>query len=409
MKLATFGKISFLRQKVQRLLETRYRLLIPLLVIVLTKIIIAIYLFNMLNMGSTNTYWMAEPKYDLGQNTIFTMLANQGTRVPFLFLGWDSAWYLSISAKGYLFSDQSFTFFPGLPLLTWLLNMILQNPANAIVAICLVSGLFWIPVFQLVAEQYMTRATAFVVTFFYASFPYVFLFTTVAYSEGVFLFSTLLAWYFFKKEKLASSSISAALATLLRVPGLLLLLPMLIEHLRKRPHPANFKFKRNIFYFSLPFQAFFSWVLYSRVLSGEWFAFGTRMAWTGMLPFSILMFGVLPKSGIQGFLDHILIQVPFTIAWIPFILVMPVFIYAVIKMEKSLAVYSAIYVFVVLIGGAVYSIPRFLSFCFPLWLAGGLMFFRNRRAKLVFPLIFVLSSIISVYLWQNFLNGLFIA
>jgi Gpi18-like mannosyltransferase len=351
---------------------------------------------------------MAVPWDDFGQNAIFNSVANQGNKVPFLFLGWDSAWYLSIAAKGYLFSDQSFAFFPGLPLLSWLLNIIVQNPAYALITLCLIFGVLWIPVFQLVAEQYMTRATAFVVTLFFASFPYVFLFTTVAYSEGLFLFSTLLAWYFFKKERLGLSSLSAAMATLSRVAGLLLLLPMLIEHFRKRSHSATFFSKRGVFYFSIPFQAFFAWLYYSKVLSGDWFAFGNRIAWNNLPSFSVLIFDVLPKSGIQGFLNQSFMQRPFTFAWIVFILIMPALFYAVIKMEKSLAVYSFTYVFIVLLGGAVDSIPRFLSFCFPLWLATGLMLFRNRRAKLVVPAIFVLFSAAGVYLWQNFLNGVLI-
>jgi Gpi18-like mannosyltransferase len=360
-------------------------------------------------MASTNTFWMAAPWDDYGQNAIFNSVANEGERAPFLFLGWDSAWYLSITAKSYVFSDQSFAFFPALPLFSWLLNLIVQNPVYALIAVSLISGVLWIPIFQLVAEQYTKKTTALVVTLLFASFPYVFLFTTVAYSEGLFLLSTLSAWYFIKKEKIASSSLSAALATLSRVPGLLLLMPMLIEHFWKRPHSTNFKSKRNIFYFSIPFQAFFAWVFYVRILSNDWFAFGNRVAWNGMQSFRVLIFDVLPKSGIQGVVEMISQHWPFSFMWIPFLLVSPILIYAVIKMEKSLAAYSIVYVSFVLLFGAVDSIPRFFSFCFPLWLAVGIMLFRRRNAKLAVPVIFVLFGVLSVYLWQNFLNGIFIA
>jgi hypothetical protein len=44
-----------------------------------------------------------------------------------------------------------------------------------------------------------------------------------------------------------------------------------------------------------------------------------------------------------------------------------------------------------------------------LWLAAGLLIFKSRKSKFVSPIIFVLFSTISVYLWQNFLNGVFIA
>ena len=409
MKFAAIRKITTYKQRLSLLFVTKYRFLIPLLVVVLAKIIAVVYLFNALNMASTNTFWMAVPWDDYGQNAIFNSVANEGERAPFLFLGWDSAWYLSITAKSYVFSDQSFAFFPALPLFSWLLNLIVQNPVYALIAVSLISGVLWIPIFQLVAEQYTSKSTALVVTLLFASFPYVFLFTTVAYSEGLFLLSTLSAWYFLKKEKIALSSLSAALATLSRAPGLLLLMPMLIEHFWKRPHSTNFKSKRNIFYFSIPFQAFFAWVFYSRVLSNDWFAFGNRVAWNGMPSFRVLIFDMLPKSGIQGFIEKIFQQWPFTFMWVPFLLVTPILIYAVIKMEKSLAAYSTVYVLSILLFGAVDSIPRFFSFCFPLWLAVGIMLFRRRNAKLAVPVIFVLFGVLSVYLWQNFLNGIFIA
>ena len=128
-----------------------------------------------------------------------------------------------------------------------------------------------------------------------------------------------------------------------------------------------------------------------------------------MPSFRVLIFDMLPKSGIQGFIEKIFQQWPFTFVWIPFLLVTPILIYAVIKMEKSLAAYSTVYVLSILLFGAVDSIPRFFSFCFPLWLAVGIMLFRRRNAKLAVPVIFVLFGVLSVYLWQNFLNGIFIA
>src|SRR3990170_35894 len=164
MKFAAIRKITTYKQRLRLLFVTKYRFLIPLLVVVLAKIIAVVYLFNALNMASTNTFWMAVPWDDYGQNAIFNSVANEGERVPFLFLGWDSAWYLSITAKGYVFSDQSFAFFPALPLFSWLLNLIVQNPVYALIAVSLISGVLWIPIFQLVAEQYTSKSTALVVT-----------------------------------------------------------------------------------------------------------------------------------------------------------------------------------------------------------------------------------------------------
>jgi len=406
----TFDAIRKLGKNIGPLLETNFRFLIPLIIIIFVKIIAAVYLFKTLNMASADTYWMAGPKDHYGQNDIFKSVATQGIKWPFLFLGWDSAWYLSITAKGYIFSDQSFAFFPGLPIFSWLLNLIMQNPAYAMVIFSFVIGVLWIPVFQLVAEQYANKSTALAVTLLFASFPYVFLFTTVAYSEGLFLFFTLCAWYFFKKGKLLPSSLSTSVATLSRVPGLLILLPMLIEHIRKRPHPINSVAIRNISYFSIPFLSFFAWLLYCKILSNDWLAFMTRSAWTSMTSFRSLIFEILPTSGVQGFLDEIFKQWPFSFAWVPFVLVTPLLIYVVIKMEKSLAVYSTVYVlYILFLAGALDSIPRLFSFCFPMWLATGLMFFKGKKSKFAIPAIFALFCAVGVFLWLNFLDGIFIA
>lgn len=120
------------------------------------------------------------------------------------FFGWDSAWYLSIVEKGYAFSNQSYAFFPGLPILSWLLNLVLQNSVLTLVVITTFFDVLWIPIYQLVAEIYLDKSKALKSTLLYALFPYVSLFTTVTYSEVLFLFSTLSAWYFFKKQKLFS-------------------------------------------------------------------------------------------------------------------------------------------------------------------------------------------------------------
>jgi hypothetical protein len=150
-------------------------------------------------------------------------------------------------------------------------------------------------------------------------------------------------------------------------------------------------------------------MVYSKIIINDWFAFGTRSAWTGMTQFRVFIFEALPTSGIQGFLIEIFERWPFTFAWVPFILATPFLIYAVVKMEKSLAAYSIVYVLAVVLIGALDSVSRFLSFCFPLWLAAGLLIFKSRKSKFAVPIIFVLFSAISVYLWQNFLNGIFIA
>ena len=71
--------------------------------------------------------------------------------------------------------------------------------ASSLVSI--IVGLAWVPVFQKLAEQYLPEHDALEATILAATFPYVFLFTTVAYTEGLFTLTTVAAWFLHLKKK----------------------------------------------------------------------------------------------------------------------------------------------------------------------------------------------------------------
>ncbi len=194
----------------------------PLLIVVAAKAAAATFIYLSMNVGSAGTFW-SDPNrvFSWPQNTVF--LQNAGLeRFPLVFLGWDSAWYLSIMERGYAFSLQSYTFSPGLPFLGGLLNAALQNQLVSIAIPSLVFGVLWLPLYQLVAERYMSKQTSLASTLLLAFSPYLFLFTTVAYAEGALLFFTLASWYMFKKGKVAYAAVLASAATLTRIVGIVL-------------------------------------------------------------------------------------------------------------------------------------------------------------------------------------------
>jgi hypothetical protein len=154
------------------------RILLPLLIVVAAKAAAATFIYFSMNVGALGTFWSDPTRvFSWPQNTVFLQNAGFG-QFPFVFLGWDSAWYLSIMERGYAFSLQSYTFSPGLPFFGGLLNIALQNPLVSIVVPSLVFGVLWIPLYQLVAERYMSRQTALASAVLFAFSPYLFLFSS---------------------------------------------------------------------------------------------------------------------------------------------------------------------------------------------------------------------------------------
>lgn len=399
-----------LPQKLAKLMERRYlRFLLPILVLFLAKLVGAIFLYNQLNMGTTATYWMNVNWDSNGQNAILKLGASQGLRWPYLFLGWDSAWYLSILAKSYAFSSQSYAFFPGLPFFGWFLDLIFQNPFYSLVIVSFLLGILWVPLYQLVAETYLEKTLAFLSTLFFAFFPYVFLFTTVTYAEGLFLLFTLGAWLLLKKGKLFFALLLAAGAAISRPSGIIIILPIFIVTLKTTKETFQ---KRAMFYFSIPFLSYFAWMTYCKITVGDWFAFANRSAWNSMYSFSSVIINVANGVGINDMLERLtptFQHLPFSLVWIVFILITPFLIQALFKMEKSLAIYSLVYFLAILIGGAIGSIPRFISFVFPLWLLLTSKLFKEKHSKKLVLMICILFYLIGLFFWYSFLNGEFIA
>ncbi len=385
------------------LIKSRYHLIFPILIVLLVKLFCGLFIYAFLNMGSVDTYWMIVNWDTEGQNTNLRTIAQQGMRWPYLFLGWDSAWYFSIVSKGYAFSGKSFAFFPGYPASSWIINLFIHNPAISMIALSVIPGLLSILVYQLVMEQYLDNSKAAKLTLLYAFFPYVFLFTTVAYGEGLFLLLTMTAWYFLKKHKIGMTSVFATLSTFVRAPGAVMLFPVAIEaNKTRKDHPRRFLLNVSLAF--APLLAYFSWLLYCRYAFGNWLPTG----WGGMYSVSLLLFDLLPHQGLTPLLQVFNIW-PYSLLFIPFVLIAPFLIFYVSRIDKLLGLYSLIYFLGILAAGALASIPRFLAFIFPLWIPLTLKLTESKRSNIAVLITCSVSILIGLFLWINFINGTFIA
>ena len=402
-KVLAVGKA--LRRRFLLFVRAHRRLLIPLLIVFFAKLVSSVFLYSSMNLGSGNSYWMIVNWDTEGQNAIIKSVAEQGMRWPYAFLGWDSAWYLAIIIKGYSFSSLSYAFFPGFPLFSWLIDLIVRNAALTMVVFSFVVGVAWVPIYQLIAENYQNESKASQSTLFFAFFPYVFLFTSVVYAEGLFLFSTLAAWYFFEKKRMLSAMIFASIATVSRAPGFIIVVPMLVKMIQSRRNGANLP-RRDFVYFLVPSACLSAW--YINLSFHGWFPPSNITGWSGLYSFRALVLDVLPQKGIQGLLTYFQ-DFPFSVAFVAFLIVVPILIFALAKTDRALAIYSvACFVGVLLFGGLA-SIPRFVSFIFPVWLPLTSRLFHVRHYRVITAAVVVVFWMVAVFLWFSFLNGVFVS
>jgi hypothetical protein len=364
-----------------------------------------------LNIQTSGTFW-SDPNraYTWSQNKAF--LANPGAvgNWPLAFLGWDSAWYLSIMTKGYGFSSQSYTFSPALPFFSNLTNFVLQSPMVSLALTALVFGLLWIPLYQLLAESYIGKKAALFSTLLIEFSPYIFVFTTVAYSEGLLLFFVLGAWVLLKKGNLFGASAFAMIAPLARIMGILVVLPMLYVSFKQKSHRI-----RNIFLSLLPIGSLTAWFAGFGFSVGDFLAPVHTSEWAQLYTIRTLITEGIPRYGMNALLEAPYQRSPIPTHWLlPFAVVLtllfPLFLFSKTwKRDKSLWLYSLAGYGGILYFGALVSAPRFISVLFPLWIPLMTNFSGNKKSIIFVAIVIIIFYIVALNLWLSFLNGQFIA
>jgi hypothetical protein len=193
--------------------------------------------------------------------------------------------------------------------------------------------------------------------------------------------------------------IFASIATISRPPGILILLPILIETLKKHSHGKAI-WRRNILYYAIPLFSFFSWLLYCQITIKDWFASFNRHGWDDLLSLRFFLFNMFSNEAPQ-FRQYN------TQVWI-FLLLTPILIHALRRMDRSLALYSTIYYIGILVVGALVSVPRFISFLFPIWLPLTLKISQVKKSNLLTVIICTAFVYMGLSLWSSFINGDFV-
>lgn len=151
---------------------------------------------------------------------------------------WDTRWYIDIANRGYTWKNAAGTspaaFFPLYPMLIHALTAVTHR--SGVAAALLISNAAFLSallyLWRLVRWE-LNPAVASRTILCIAAFPTA-LFFFAGYTESLFLFLTVAAFYHMRRRDWLLAGIFAALASATRVTGVLLLVPLVYEYARDR-------------------------------------------------------------------------------------------------------------------------------------------------------------------------------
>ncbi len=303
----------------------------------------------------------------------------------YLFCGFDSGWYIDIARNGYAY--PKYVFMPAYPALIRAFGSIIGDHWWAAIAIAWAASFASLPLFQSVAERYMDRAEAMWAALLMAFFPHVFAFTSIAYSEPLFLFSCLAAWFFHVRGKGSLSAAAMAMAALSRPYGVMIAIPVALDLLERRAF-------RKLSWLAAPLGSLALWAIFCQLSAGDWMATLRHQEYWAKLgmPYGVIgsyIWGAI-STGERPLANYYLIA---------FVAIMGYLALSSTRADWGLGAFSSACYLALLIVGALPSLSRFISFLFPIWLSVRL---RNHIAGAA---ALALSFPLGLALWLWFLQG----
>jgi hypothetical protein len=313
----------------------------------------------------------------------------------YLFSNWDTGHYVGIAVNWYPTTiSPEWAFSPLYPAAIRILTLLRTPPLLSAFIISTGCGVASVAMFQNLVEMYLPKSRRFATTILYFLFPPVLVFSSVSYSEEMFLMFTLLTWILHKKGMDGWASLSACLCTLTRINGILIILPILFDNLRTKQY-------RVVSYVTLPIVTLLGWYCYGYVMTGDFFVSLTvRHDWIDqnalVIQKALLRILTGDLSALSSLSSYARLGVEAGI----YIGIIVFFAYRSYRIDRALAFYSFASIFSIVYFGFVtsyLSLPRYLSFIFPLGLS---MYSRNRLLVAIVATLFVLVDLIS---WRAFI------
>jgi hypothetical protein len=271
-------------------------------------------------------------------------------------------------------------------------------PAGAFL-VATATGLASIVVFQKIACTYLKQAQALQATLAYFLFPPIFVFSAVSYSEPVFLFFSLLAWYYHIKKKDWQSCVAATLSTLARPIGVFIIIPLGYQYLRTRQYGK-------LAYCTVPVITVTGWITYSFFMTGTLAALKANGIYWRTEYFALVEETI--RESLQGhagvavskLLEYAHEHVITLVVSLASLVIVAALARRVMKIDRALGVYT-----IMLVGGILCvlptsfgSFPRYLAFIFPIGLA-----LHTKKMKVAIFLLIILA-LLDYLAWYAFLT-----
>ncbi len=317
--------------------------------------IFALFALNRFNLEADTAYNWIDPNQFYQEKT--WNLASLHAR-------WDSFWYLDIAQNGYSLKHNpwglyNIVFFPLYPFLIKLFsfltfgNFILAGWILSIVFLLLT--LFY---FFKLAKEFHPEINPYLPIVFLLIFPTAF-FLNALYTEALFLFLSLAVFYYGLKKKFLYAGIFGLLASLTRVTGILLFIPLIWEYFKNN----GFKLKSVISLKILPIflvpLGTFGFFLYHYFKFGNFFLFfEVQKNWGRAF--------TLQKGHFDFFSNPAIVNFILDVFFIVFALIILYFVFK--KLRTSYGFYMLATIAIALSTGTFMSIGRYILVLFPIYI-----------------------------------------
>ena len=340
-------------------------------------------------------------RFNLNGDTAYTWIDSskfyqeQSWDVVSLHARWDSFWYLDVVQNGYSLEYNSWglynvVFFPLYPFLTKIVSFFTFG--NIILAgwILSVSSLFLALFYFLkLVKKFHPEVDPYLPVIFLLIFPTSF-FLNAVYTESLFLFLSLATFYYGLKKNFIYAGIFGLLASLTRVTGVLLFIPLIWEYLKIYNFQLRSAFNLKILPIFLVPLGTFGFFLYHYFKFGDFFLFlEVQKNWGRAFIFQ--------KDHFNFFSNPAIVNFCFDIFFIISVFIALYFVFR--RLRISYGLYMLATLVVALATGTFMSIGRYVLVLFPIYIL--LASIKNQYLRQSWALISILLLAMYIILFVN--------
>lgn len=307
----------------------------------------------------------------------------------YLWNRWDSSWYLNIAQNWYEpFGKQSLSivFFPLYPILIKIGAFIIGDfQISAVLVSVFFSVVASVFLYKLTLLDF-DRKTAIKAVWFLNIFPTAY-FLQAAYTESLFLSTSITTIYLFRKNLFLSSGFAGILTCLARINGILLLPIFIMEKniSKKSLVPLLLTPLGFIIYLGINYSIFNDPFYFTKVLSSNWFK-KPDWPWNGINNL-IQSTPSITDANFYIYLSELIT--------IPILLFLGIYTY--LRVRKSYGIYILLNLLLITSTSFILSTPRYALSIFPIFIALGTI--KNKTLLTSLSLSFILLLFIFNHLY----------